>query len=173
MKNKKFKIVFVIVIFTFGTIVPFVDYLVVVETFYLLIPFAILFLGSLIYLIASLFIMTMNSKNAFYIACLVPVFVVSQFISTYIVDKIQRSKAELLIKEIEAAITTTRGLANSYDTSFGIGFQKLDDQNNFKISYSRGFMAIEVYYSSIKSWSGKVTAGTIRTIAVCAFAGAV
>lgn len=151
MKNKSIRIGFAIVIFAFGTIVPFVDYLVVIETFYLLIPFAILFLGSSIYLITSLF-KTMHSKNALFTACLVTVFVVSQFISTYAVDKIQRFRAELLIKEMESAITTTGGLPNNYDTSFGIGFQKIDNQNNFKISYSKGFMVSQVYVSTIKSW---------------------
>ena len=102
MKNKSIRIGFAITIFALGTIVPFVDYLVVIETFYLLIPLGILFLGSLIYLIVSLFSRTMRSKNALYITCLVPVFIVSQFISTYAVDKIQRYKAELLIKEIES-----------------------------------------------------------------------
>jgi hypothetical protein len=64
---------------------------------------------------------------------------------------LQRYKAELLIKEIES-VTAAGGLPNNYDTSFGIEFQKLDNQDNFKISYSRGFMVREVYESSVKSW---------------------
>jgi hypothetical protein len=151
MKNRNIRIGFAIAIFAFGTIVPFVDYLVVIQTFYLLIPFAILLLGSLIYLIVSLFNRTMRAENSLYIACLVPAFIVSQFISTYAVDKIQRYKAELLIEEIES-VTTTGGLPTNYDTSFGIKFQKLDNHDNFKISYSRGFMVREVYDSNMKSW---------------------
>jgi hypothetical protein len=151
MKNRNIRVGFAIAIFAFGTIVPFVDYLVVIQIFYLLIPFSILFLGSLIYLIVSLFSRTMRSSNLLYIACLVPVFIVSQFISTYAVDKIQRYKAELLIKKMES-VTTAGGLPNNYDTSFGIEFQKLDNQDNFKISYPSGFMVREVYDSSVKSW---------------------
>jgi hypothetical protein len=82
MKNKTIRIGFPIAIFAFGTIVPFIDYLAVIQTFYLLIPFAILFLGSFIYLIVSSFSRAIRSKNALYIACLVPVFITSQFIST-------------------------------------------------------------------------------------------
>jgi hypothetical protein len=151
MKNKSIRIGFAIATFALGAIVPFIEYLVVIQTFYLLIPFTILFLGSLIYLVASLFSRTMRSKNALYIACLVHVFIVSQFISTYAVDKIQRYKAELLIKEIES-VTAVGGPPHNYDTSFGIEFQKLDNQGNFKISYSRGFMVREVYNSNVKSW---------------------
>jgi hypothetical protein len=68
MKNRNIRIGFAIAIFAFGTIVPFVDYLVVIQTFYLLIPFAILFLGSLIYLIVSLFNRTMRAENSLYVA---------------------------------------------------------------------------------------------------------
>jgi hypothetical protein len=92
--RKNNRIGFVIIIFVLGAIIPFVDYQVISKTFYLLIPFAISFFGSLIYLIASLFIKTMDAKNILYAVCLVLVFVVSQAISTYTVDKIQRYKAK-------------------------------------------------------------------------------
>jgi hypothetical protein len=108
-------------------------------------------LGSLIYLIVSLFNRTMRAENSLYVAWLVPAFIVSQFISTYAVEKFKRYNAELLIKEIES-VTTTGGLPTNYDTSFGIKFQKLDNHDNFKISYSRGFMVREVYDSNVKSW---------------------
>lgn len=153
MKDKSLEIGVLVVVFVLGTIVPFVDYLVVIQAFYLLIPLNIFFIGSFVLLIASLFSRAMNSRLTLFITCIVPIFFGTQIISTYTVDKIRRHKAELLIEEIES-VATTDGLPTSYETSFGIEFQKLDGLGNYRIRYSRGFMVTEVYDSNLKSWKG-------------------
>jgi len=88
--EKRTKTGFAITIFIFGLIVPFNETLIVVEVFYLLIPLSILFLASLIYLVTALFLK--DSKPAFFIACLIPLFIASQVISIFAVTKIQRAR---------------------------------------------------------------------------------
>jgi hypothetical protein len=140
------------VAFAVGAIVPFFDFLVVIELFFLLIPIAIFYVGTIAYLVLSLLIRKLNTKKAFYLACIGPVFVASQLISTYTVDKIQRCRAEALIHELMSTMATTGKLPTCHDTPLGISFLKLDHENDFEVSYSRGFMVTEVYSSSTKTW---------------------
>src|SRR5690349_1385876 len=89
-------------VFIIGTITPFVDYLVIIETFYLLIHFSILLLISVAYLVGRLIFKGQEDKTVFLIAIIVPTLVLSQIIATFTVDKIQRFRSEQLIKEIES-----------------------------------------------------------------------
>ncbi|HEY5746641.1 MAG TPA: hypothetical protein VIU12_11230 [Chryseolinea sp.] len=150
ISENSIKITFAIGIFVLGLIVPFNEYLVVIEAFYLIIPLSILFLASLIYLTAGYFLG--HSKHTLYMACLIPLFIVSQLISTYVVPKIQRARAEMSIEEIESALTTTGRVPDHYCAPFGIKFQRLDGLNDFEISYSSGFLVREVYEGRLKSW---------------------
>jgi ABC-type transport system involved in multi-copper enzyme maturation permease subunit len=133
-----------------GTVIPFVDYLALIEVFYLSIPFALVFFASLAYLIGRLIFKGQKDGNALFLAFLMPTFIASQILAGYIVDKVQRFRSEQIIKEIEA----THSLPLNQET-FGVKIVSAGQSNAFQISYSRGFMTREVYNSSSKTWNSK------------------
>ncbi len=135
-----------------GMVLPFIDYLVVIEVFYLLIPMTILFLASVAMLIYYLIRDKSRLKKSILYIISIPTFMTGQFISTWTVNKVQRHRSEYAIKEIQTFITQTGHLPDDYPTTFGIKFSKLDSIDEFKISYSRGFMVTENYYSKEKIW---------------------
>jgi hypothetical protein len=139
-------------VFIAGAIIPFVDYLVVIEVFYLLIPLGIFLVASLINLVASLFRKGQHSRKAFFMACIVPVFIAAQFISTYTINKIQRHRSALFIREIQLTADETGAIPSEPHTPWGIEFSKSGAGNNFRVSYSGGFTVEEVYDSGLKSW---------------------
>ena len=151
MKSKNIRICTAVVIFTIGAIVPFVDYLVFIGLFFLLIPLSLLFMGSVAYVIVSFLSTTMDRTKAIYFACLVPLYVGGQLVSTYAVNKIQRYRSEVFIREIEQRVAGG-GYAYTKDKPWGITLRIVDEQNNFTINYSRGFLVKEIYDSRTTSW---------------------
>lgn len=149
--NLNWKYVFTAIIII-GIVFPFIDYLTIIEMFFLLIPFGIIVIASLIYWFVSIFNEKLNSKNAFYFFLIVPVFILSQLFSGFMVDKIQLFRSDRIIAEIEKQHKTTNEYPEQYDISLGITYELLDNGDRFKISYSRGFMVTEKYYSDIKNW---------------------
>ncbi len=94
----------------------------------------------------------MDTRKAFYFFLVVPTFVLSQLFSRFIVDRIQLYRSDGIIAEIEKQYITTKEYPERYKISLGITYELLDNGDRFKISYSRGFMVTETYYSDIKKW---------------------
>ena len=137
--------------FLIGIVVPFVPELVVIEFFFLIIPFAIAFIITSIILIITLFEKNRNRGGALFSFLIIPVFVLSQFISGFVVDKLQRIRCESIINEI--AKNKTESLPEKYELSFGIEYKKLNQDEGFLLKYSRGFLVTETYNSQNKSWT--------------------
>lgn len=149
LMTSKQKLVFFIT-FLIGIVVPFVPKLAIIEVFFLIIPFAIAFIITLIMLIFTLFKKNRNRRDAIFTFLIIPIFVLSQFFSGFIVDKIQRIRCESLINEIEKK---TENLPENYDLSFGIEYKKLKHNRGFELKYSKGFLVTEIYNSENKSWT--------------------
>ena len=150
---KKTKMIIIFVTILIGIIVPFIPSLVVIEMFFLLIPFVIIGIASLIYLIASFVNDELNSKKALFVFLILPLFIISQLISGFVVDKIQRFRSNQIIAEIEQLKSETGTLPEKYNLIAGLEYVKMNNNENFVIRYSRGFMVTEKYYSEKKSWS--------------------
>lgn len=135
-----------------GLVFPFIDYLVIVEAFFLLIPLALLLFGSVALFIGYLIWDRNKLKKSLLFVLAVPIFVVAQFMSTWTVDNIQRLRSESIIKEIDNIRSQTGQVPDHYQVAFGITFSRLRDKDEFRISYSRGFMVTENYYSEDKTW---------------------
>jgi hypothetical protein len=113
----------IITLFLIGSVFPFSVDLVVIEMFYLLLPLIIIFLASLIYLIISIFNKFVSVRTAFYIFLLVPTFFISQLISRFSVDRIQRFRSEILITDIENFKKNNGVFPDNYETPMGIYFE--------------------------------------------------
>jgi hypothetical protein len=144
-----------ICILAFGIVFPFIDYLVVVETFYLLMPLAILLFASLALLVGYLIWDRGRLKKSILFISAVPLFIGTQFFSTWTVDNVQRLRCEYVIKEIENIISRTGEVPDDYRVRYGIKFSRVDTNNEFRLSYSRGFMVTEIYHSNDKVWKSQ------------------
>ncbi|MBA4054863.1 MAG: hypothetical protein C0490_09140 [Marivirga sp.] len=142
----------IISILTLGMVFPFIDFLVGLEIFYLLIPLTVSLFASLALLIGFLIWDRAKLKQSILGIFAIPLFIVGQFLSTWTVHKIQRFRSELVIREIEGIVSLTNQIPNDYHTTYGIEFSKLQTDNQFVIKYSRGFMTTEVYSSEQKTW---------------------
>ncbi len=134
---------------------PFIDFLVGLEIFYLLIPLTLSLFASIALLIGYLIWDRAKLKQSILGVLAVPLFIVGQFFSTWTVDKIQRFRSELVIREIEGIVSLTNQIPDDYHTTYGIEFTKLHGDKQFKIKYSRVFMTTEVYYSEQKTWTSQ------------------
>ena len=150
MKHRR-KIILLIIIFV-GLITPFIPSFTVIEMFFLLIPFAIIFLVTLIYLMISLLNRNKSKRKAIFIFSLLPIFIISQLVSVFTIDRTQRFRSKKIIEEIEKIKNETGDFPKQYDISNGIKYLKSKDNNRFIIEYSRGFMVTEKYDSKNKMW---------------------
>lgn len=148
-RNQKLALSIIILI---GVMVPFIQYFVIIEMFYLLIPFAIIFIATLIYLIFSLLNKDFSSKKGFFIFSIIPIFILSQLASGFIIDKLQRFRSNRIISEIENIKVETGLYPDEYNLRAGIEYYKIKTEENFVIKYSRGFMVTEKYQSKYKHW---------------------
>jgi len=149
--KKDAKIIFLIVTFIIASILPFIDYLVIIEIFYLSVPLALAFTITSVFLVINL-IDKREDKSKVFAWCFVPVFVLAQFLSTYAVDMVQGFRAEYLINEIERGLQETDEFPSTVKSSWGIEIKKSNNPNAFTVTYSRGFLVREVYDSKTKSW---------------------
>ena len=94
------KKIFLIVVLLSGLVVPFIHTIIIIEVFVLLIPFALIFAASLIYLVLSLFFKKMDTKLAIFAFSIIPIFILAQLLSSFSVDKIQRLRSENIIAEL-------------------------------------------------------------------------
>ena len=158
--NLVIKRIVVLCIFIFGLISPFIPSFVIIEMFFLPIPFGMIFFGTLFYIVITLFDKTANRKNAIFIFSFLPIFLLSQFLGVFTVDKIQKSRALHLITEIKG-IRERNGLyPEAYNTSLGITYVRIIQSDGFELEYSRGFFVTE-RYNSLKV-NGKVLDGMIK-----------
>ena len=150
IKNKRRYILLALVLF--GLILPFIDYLTIIEMFFLLIPFAVITGASLIYWIVSLFNQKLNSRKSFYFLLIIPLFVLTQLFSGFSVDRIQLMRSKRIIKDVETKIKVDGKIPDAFDTRFGIEYRKSERDNKYEIRYSRGFMVTERYDSNTEKW---------------------
>jgi hypothetical protein len=141
-----------VIVVILGFIFPFIDYLTIIEMFYLLIPFGIIVIVTFGLWIFSLFYKNMNSKISFLFFLIIPVFIGFQLVSGFVVDKIQRFRSDRLIIVIDEKIKDTGNIPDHFDTNLGIKYKKSLRDNNYSVSYSRGFMVTEKYDSNLKAW---------------------
>ena len=148
-KHKKIGLSILIVI---GVILPFIPSLTIIEMFFMLIPFAILFAATLAWLIVSLFSKNLNRRNALFAFSILPIFLASQLLSGFAVAEIQKLRSNRIIAEIEKLKTETGSLPDTYSTTAGIEYILMKNKQHFVIKYSRGFMVTEKYRSENKEW---------------------
>jgi hypothetical protein len=146
-RGKTLRVATIIAIAITGTITPFVDYLVIVEIFFLAIPLLLLLFVSLVYLTRQLYFRKQNTTNGIFLACLIPTFLGCQVVATYAVDKVQRFRADRIIKQIEMG----HSFPKDHET-LGIKIKRDVRSNSVRVSYSRGFSTTEVYDDSLKTW---------------------
>ena len=148
-RNKK---IFLSSVFIFGLFVPHIPFLVVFEFFFLIIPFAIIILMSLIYLIVSSINKHMNTKVALFLFLIIPTFILAQFLSSFCVDNFQRLKCDYIISEIEEIKNESGTFPENYDLNAGIEYVYIEKSEQYILMYSIGFMITLKYYSEDKSW---------------------
>lgn len=148
-QNKK---IFLSGVLLIGLIVPFIPFLVVFEVFFLTIPFAIIILMSLIYLIVSSINKHMNTKVALFLFLILPTFIFSQFLSSFCVNNIQRLRCNYIIFKMEDTIKESGTLPNNYHPIAGIEYVKIEESEEYILKYSIGFMITVKYYSEDKIW---------------------
>jgi|GEM_PF-1890988 len=148
-RNRK---IILLTILLFGLVVPFIPSLVVMEMFFLLPVFAIVFAVTLIYLIVSLLNKQMDSHKAMFVFCILPTFILAQLLAGFTIDKIQRFRSNYIIAKLEQIKNETGVLPEQYELLAGIKYKRLDDKKHFILEYSRGFMVTEKYHSENENW---------------------
>ena len=148
--------VFLVLLFVFGCVLPFVNWLVFIETFFLIIPTIIYLLVTVVVLIVSLFSgrkKFMRESLMFFLP--VVVFIFSQLASTFLIDKLFLYRSQNMIVKVENFKTTNDSYPNDLSTlngfHWGIKYQFIDKEH-FQLEYSRGFAVREVYSSGSQDW---------------------
>ena len=148
----QYKITILLIIILIGFIVPFVPFLAIIEMFFLLIPFAVIFLATMIYLIASFFIKNVNRSRAILIFSVLPIFIISQVASCFIVNQIQTYRSNQIVADIEQIKYTTGKYPEIYELMWGLKYRKFENNENYVIKFSIGFLATRKYLSENKRW---------------------
>jgi len=146
-KNKKIALFIIILI---GIFVPFIDSILIFEMFFLLIPFAIIFVLTLIYLIVSLINKKLNPRKALFFFSILPLFVIAQLTSDFVFDRIQRFRIKRAITEIEKSKDKTGSFPENIDLAMGIEYTS--GENGYGFKYSRGFLETVRYNSTDKEF---------------------
>ena len=120
-RNRKISLLIIVLV---GCIVPFISTLVIVELFFLVIPFTIVFILTLMLLITSLFSKSFNFRTTLFAFSILPIFIFSQLVSSFMVDKIQRIRSNQIIKAIEKYQSENGVLPKKYDVKAGIEYVK-------------------------------------------------
>ena len=150
MKNLIVISIFSLIII-FGFISPFWDKFVVIQAFYGAIPLALMFLASLILVTINSFSKNKKLCDSL-ISLIIPIFILSQIASTFLVNKIQKFRSEKLIKELYLIQKQKKEFPENVATSLGIEYRKMKGENDFVLSFSRGFLIKEKYYSNERKW---------------------
>ena len=150
MKNKIVIIVFFLTII-FGSTTPFWDSFAVIEVFFWVIPLLLLLLISFVLIIIN-FISKNKKISDSIISLLIPFFIATQITSTFLVDKLQKFRSESLIEELHLIQKQKKKLPENIETPTGIKYHKIKGEETFVISFSRGFLITEKYYSDEDKW---------------------
>jgi hypothetical protein len=147
---------FLVALFVFGCVLPFVDGLVFIEVSFLIIPTILFFFITLIVLIVSLFSgkkKFMGESLMFFLP--VVVFIFSQLASTFLIDKLSLYRSENMIAKVENFKVINglypEGLTTISGFHLGIKYEFIDKEH-FQLEYSRGFAVREVYSSGNQEW---------------------
>lgn len=148
-----FKIINLVYIIPFlvGIITPFVSAIIVIELFFVGIFLAFLLGISVIVLIVNIIVKKKRNyftKDSTMIAFIIPIFIFSQILSSFVVHKVQRFRSDLIIKKIQ---NKEIEIPSKPEKDFGIEYYKLND-NDFVVEYERGFFVTEKYYNENKEW---------------------
>jgi hypothetical protein len=146
-KNKKIALFIIILI---GIFVPFIDSILIFEMFFLLIPFAIIFVLTLIYLIVSLINKKLNPRKALFVFSILPIFVISQLTSDFVFDRIQRFRIKRAIVELEKSKNNNGEFPKNIDLKMGVEYTA--GENGYAFKYSRGFLETVRYNSTDKEF---------------------
>ncbi|RDC64235.1 hypothetical protein AHMF7616_02847 [Adhaeribacter pallidiroseus] len=109
-KNYNKRRLLLFTVFLFGIVVPFIPSLAIIEAFFLIIPFAIIFILTLVYLLLNFFIGNTNTNKVLFIFSILPTFIVSQIFAVFVVDKVQRFRSEEIIQKVHQ-IKNSQGAA--------------------------------------------------------------
>lgn len=150
MKNKIVIIVFFLTII-FGSTSPFWDSFVVIEAFFGVIPLLLLLLISFVLIIINSISKNKKISDSI-ISLLIPFFIATQITSTFLVDKLQKFRSESLIEELHLIQKQKKKLPENIETPTGIKYHKIKGEETFVISFSRGFLITEKYYSDEDKW---------------------
>ena len=150
MKNKIVIIVFFLTII-FGSTSPFWDSFVVIEVFFGVIPLLLLLLISFVLIIINSISKNKKISDSI-ISFLIPIFIATQITSTFLVDKLQKFRSESLIEELHLIQKQKKKLPENIETPTGIKYHKIKGEETFVISFSRGFLITEKYYSDEDKW---------------------
>lgn len=150
MKNKIVIIVFFLTII-FGSTSPFGDSFVVIEAFFGVIPLLLLLLISFVLIIINSISKNKKISDSI-ISFLIPIFIATQITSTFLVDKLQKFRSESLIEELHLIQKQKKKLPENIETPTGIKYHKIKGEETFVISFSRGFLITEKYYSDEDKW---------------------
>lgn len=146
-RNQKIALLIIIIL---GVFVPFIDSVLIFEMFFLLIPFAIIFVVTLIYLIISLLNKKLSTRKAMFAFSILPIFVISQLTSDFLFDRFQRFRIKRVITEIEKSKDKTGEFPKTIDLPMGIEYTA--GENGYGFKYSRGFLVTVRYNSTDKEF---------------------
>ena len=93
-----------------------------------------------------------NNNDAIFSFSIIPIFILSQFFSGFLVNKIQKIRCNEIISEIQTEKKETEIFPENYKTSLGIKYKKLQNEKGFELSFGSGFMVTEVYNSEYGLW---------------------
>jgi hypothetical protein len=142
-------------VFLLGSLMPFIPRFHTIVAFSLVIPLLVLFGGSLIYFVWSLF--DRSLRHAGFALVVVPLFFGSSVAASAGVGTVQKFRAKLYISKIESFKSINGNYPFEYPTSFGIQYSSyLNEENErdrFSLKFNRGFFVREFYDSSEKEWT--------------------
>lgn len=148
-RNKKITLFILIMV---GVIIPFIPTIVVIEMFFLLIPFGFIFLGTLIYLLICFFYKKKGIRNALFIFSILPTFILTQLLSVLTVHKIQKYRSQTFIDELKKHKERTGEYPESFYMPLGIYYKRMPKKEYFNLEYSRGFMVTQKFDSKSEKW---------------------
>ncbi len=107
---------------------------------------------TLIHLIVILMTNRSRLTSVIFTFSILPIFVFSQFLSVLLVDSIQKYRSELAINTLNQKKAAQGHYPETIPKSLGIQYVKLKDDDEFILSYSKGFMVTQKFDSSTNHW---------------------
>ncbi|MCW3161797.1 hypothetical protein [Chryseobacterium oryctis] len=152
MKNKFqiWKLLFSLII-VFGFVTPFIDNFVTIQVFFLIIPFGIILIFSIIIFIVNLFKFKKEifNQSSMKLILVIPIFLLCQIVSSFTVNKIQKIRCEKIITKLQKR---SENFPETLETNFGIEYKKSKFSNNYELKYETGFFVREIFSSENRDW---------------------